>query len=94
MTNSERPTLDRIVTCAAFGGFVLMALTSWVLAFDVASIASLTADSAKKDILAALIVGGALTKGAVIGAVIGAASLSWGSVKRHMARVRPSDAGS
>ena len=76
MTESESLVVDRIVKSGAFGGFVFMALTCWMLAFDVASVASMIADSAKKGILAPLIVGGALTKGTVVGAAIGMAGLT------------------
>ena len=87
MTKSERLVISRIITFGAFGGFAFMALTSWMLAFDVASIATLIADTAKKDIIPALIVGGAITKGVVVGGAIGMASLAWGTSRPRMIRV-------
>ena len=81
VANPDMFVVDRIVKFGAFGGFVFMALTCWLLAFDVAFVASMVANSAAKDILAPLIVGGALTKGIVIGAAIGIAGLARGTSK-------------
>ena len=78
--------VNRVVTCSAFGGLAFMALIGWILAFDVASIATLTADTAKKDILSALIVGGAITKGIVLGAAVGMVSPTWGRAKPSRTR--------
>ena len=93
MSESERLVMHRIVTFGALGGFAFMALTSWMLAFDVASIATLIADNAKNDILAALIIGGAITKGTVVGGTVAMASLPPETSKPRMTRVRPSVAG-
>lgn len=76
MTERETLILNRVVTCAAVGGFVFMALIAWLLAFDVASLASLTVDTVNRDILTALLIGGSITKGVVVGAAFGLASLS------------------
>ena len=76
MTKSERLVLDRLVKSGAAGGFTFMAVTCWLLAFDAGLVASMIADSASMDILRPLIIGGALTKGTVIGATIGIAGLT------------------
>ncbi len=75
MTDRETLVLKRVVNCAVFGGFAFMALIGWMLAFDVASLASLTADAVRGDILTSLIIGGSLTKGVVAGGALGLASL-------------------
>ena len=87
MTDSERLVVNRLITFGAFGGFAFMALTSWIVAFDVASIATLIADTARRDIMPALIVGGAITKGVVVGGAIGMASLAWGISRPRLTRV-------
>ena len=87
MTASERMVVNRIVIFGALGGLVFMALIGWLLAFDVASIATLMADSANKDTLKGLIVGGAITKGIVAGAALGMASLGWGASRSRVAGV-------
>jgi len=76
VTDQEEIIINRVVSCAAIGGFFLMALIGWMLAFDVASIASLIAESVDRDILTGLIIGGSITKGVVAGGAIGLASLS------------------
>ena len=85
MTNSEKMVVSRVVAFSAFGGLFL-ALVGWFLAFDVASMASLIADTVKKDTLSTLIVGGAITKGVVVGGAIGVASLTLGASQPRITR--------
>ena len=84
MTDSEIMIANRIVTFGAFGGLVFMALVGWLLAFDVASMSSLIADAVNRDILTALIVGGAITKGVAVGGAIGIGSLTLGASQPRM----------
>ena len=86
MTNSEKMVVSRVVAFSAFGGFAFLALVGWFLAFDVASMASLIADTVKKDTLSTLIVGGAITKGVVVGGAIGMASLTLGASQPRITR--------
>lgn len=74
MTDHDQSLVQSVVTTAAVGGFVFIALAGWVLAFDVSAIATLIASAADRELLSALFIGGALTKGVVIGIAFGLTS--------------------
>jgi hypothetical protein len=73
MSDHDQRTVQSVVTSAAIGGFVFLALVGWVLALDVSSIATMIAGSAEKDLLSALFIGGSLTKGVIVGTAFGLA---------------------
>ena len=73
MSDHDQRIVQTVVTSAAIGGFVFLAIVGWVLAFDISSIATLMAGATERDILSALFIGGSLTKGATVGAVLGLA---------------------
>ena len=74
MSDHDQRVVQTVVTFAAVGGFVFLALVGWVLAFDISSIATMIAGAPEEDLLSALLIGGSLTKGATVGTAIGLAS--------------------
>jgi|GEM_PF-1927860 len=86
MSDHDQRFVQTVVTSAAVGGFAVLALLGWGLAFDVASIATRIAGAAETDLLSALVIGGALTKGAAVGTAVG---LALADRKRHAPREQP-----
>ena len=78
MSDHDQRIVQTVVTSAAIGGFVFLAIAGWVLAFDVSSIATMMAGATEQDTLSALFIGGALAKGATVGTVVGLASAAHG----------------
>jgi hypothetical protein len=73
MSDHDQSVVQTVVTSSALGGFVFLALVSWVLAFDISSIATMIAGATENDLLSAVFIGGSLTKGATAGAAFGLA---------------------
>jgi len=87
--------LQPVVTSAAIGGFVGIALIGWILALDVASIKTMIAGAAEKNLIMALFLGGALIKGVAVGAAFGIAlSVRNRRARRAMAAAAAAPAGS
>jgi len=76
MHERDRETIQFFVHCAAVGGFFFMALAAWGLLFDVSALASMIAGVADANGLSAMLIGGMVGKGAVVGAVLGLACLT------------------
>lgn len=74
MLNLDFKSLAHIVKFAAFGGFGGMVLAGWLLALDVSAIRSLF-DGTPYSLLPGLFLSGTMLKGALIGFVIGCATL-------------------
>lgn len=89
MSDHDQRILQTAITSAAVGGFVFLALAGWVLAFDVSSIATMTAGATEKDLISALFIGGLLTKGATVAAAFGLALAAVRSAKDRRSLPRP-----
>jgi len=73
MNTSDNRLIQTILTSGAIGGLVLLSVVAILLAFDIFSIATLVGDSANREIVSAVLLGGALTKGVAFGAAAGVA---------------------
>jgi len=73
MNTFDNRLIQTILTSGAIGGLVMFSVVAILLAFDILSIATLVGDSANREIVSAVLLGGALTKGVAFGAVAGVA---------------------
>jgi len=73
MNTHDNRMIPTILTSGAIGGLLLLSVVAVLLAFDILSIATLVGDSANREIVSAVLLGGALTKGVAFGAAAGVA---------------------
>jgi hypothetical protein len=73
MQTFDNRLIQTILTSGAIGGLVMLSVVAILLAFDILSIATLVGDSANREIVSAVLLVGALTKGVAFGSAAGVA---------------------
>ena len=73
MNTFDSRLVQAILIPGVIGGLLMLSVVAILLAFDILSIATLVGDSANREIVSAVLLGGALTKGVAFGAAAGVA---------------------